>query len=582
MQYKNFDFKKPDYVAVFEQRLAFLKEIRANPECIPSLKAYYKNNPAEFISDFGVTFDPRNAERGLPTVIPFVLFEKQREFVDWVIDRWKHQSPGLCEKSRDIGISWLAPVTACTLCLHHDGLAVGFGSRLNDYVDKIGTMKPLLPKARMFMEYLPEEFRGGYQPWRDAPFMRLNFPETGSIIMGEGGDQIGRGDRASIYFVDESAYLERPELVEHSLSQTTNCRIDMSSVNGMNNPFAKKRHSGKIDVFIFDWRDDPRKDAFWYESLSLGTDQFIERPDGTKIYGKGLSDVTIAQEVDRDYSASVTGIVIPGAWVRSAIDAAEVLGIVPSGKRGLTYDPADEGDKNAAAGRYGFEVDFLDQWSGKGSDTFASVQRVFEICDDNDYSGFRYDSDGLGALVRGDARVINEARRLSNQRQVAIQPFRGSEGVFNPEGLVEGTMGSDGEKGRTNQDYFANRKAQGWWSLRRRFERTHRWVTAVLAARKNGTAVDPAKICKPDEIISINSKIPLCMQLVAELSQPTYSQNGVGKMVINKKPDSMPSPNLADGVMMEFAEIEPPTMKITTDMIAAIVRAGSMGPRRRR
>ena len=96
----------------------------------------------------------------------------------------------------------------------------------------------------MFMEHLPPELNGGYVPWRDAPFMRITIPGTGSIITGEYGDDIGRGDRASIYFLDEAAHVERPELIEASLSQTTNCRIDMSSVRGMNNPFAKKRWGG--------------------------------------------------------------------------------------------------------------------------------------------------------------------------------------------------------------------------------------------------------------------------------------------------------------------------------------------------
>ena len=69
----------------------------------------------------------------------------------------------------------------------------------------------------------------------------------------------------SMYFFDEAAHHPRQELVEASLSQTTNCRIDMSSVRGMNNLFAQKRHGGKIDVFIFDWHDDPRKDQAWYD-----------------------------------------------------------------------------------------------------------------------------------------------------------------------------------------------------------------------------------------------------------------------------------------------------------------------------
>jgi hypothetical protein len=72
-----------------------------------------------------------------------------------------------------------------------------------------------------------------------------------------------------------------------------------------------------------------------------------------------------------------------------------------------------------------------------------------------------------------------------------------------------------------NQDYFANRKAQGWWSLRKRFQRTFRWVVGGIP-------------CAPDDIISLSSKNPDLMKLVAQLSQPVYRTNEVGKMVVDK------------------------------------------------
>lgn len=562
------DWRNPPYADIFIERRRNLVALREAPkEQLLVMREFYKNNPANFINDWGMTFDPRNAERGLPTVIPFVLFDKQIEFVNWVVGRWRNQQPGLCEKSRDMGISWLSTALACTLCIFNEGLAIGFGSRKEDYVDKVGTMKPLLPKAKMFMEALPEEFSAGYRAGVDGPFMRLNFPDTGSLITGEAGDQIGRGDRASIYFVDEAAYLERPELVEHSLSQTTNCRIDMSSVNGMNNPFAKKRHAGKVNVFIFDWRDDPRKDEFWYKSLEMGEDEFVERADGTKVYGKGLDPVTIAQEVDRDYQASVSGIVIPAKWVQACVGAREKLQIPVSGLRGMALDIADEGhDKNAAACVEGIEVVHLEEWSGKNSDIFQTVERAFEMCDERGYKGFRYDADGLGAGVRGDARIINERRKESRQRQLAVVPYRGSEAVFEPDALVEGTIGYDGEKGRTNKDYFFNRKAQAWWTLRRRIQKTFRWITE-------------GKRAHPDEIFSIDPKCPHAMQLVAELSQATYKANGVGKMLINKQPDGMKSPNLADAVVARYAPIEATALNITPEVMNTIARQG-IGRRR--
>ena len=42
-----------------------------------------------------------------------------------------------------------------------------------------------------------------------------------------------------------------------------------------------------------------------------------------------------------------------------------------------------------------------------------------------------------------------------------------------------------------------------------------------------------------------------------ELSQPTYSQNSNGKIVVDKMPDGCRSPNLADSVMIVYAPSQP-------------------------
>jgi phage terminase large subunit len=510
-----FDFRNPDYTAIFRERARRLQEIRGEPGILPGLKAYYRQHPADFINDWGCTFDPRNVERGLPALVPFILFDKQREAIDYVLRKWRAQQPGLVEKSRDMGMSWLLVATACTLCLFYDGMGIGFGSRKEEYVDRIGSPKSLFYKARLFMRHIPKEFRGGFLLKKHAPFMRLEFPETGATITGEAGDNIGRGDRASIYFVDEAAYLEHPDMVDAALSQTTNCQIDLSSVNGMANAFAQKRHGGKVEVFIFDWRDDPRKDAAWY-------DKQVDE----------LDPVIVAQEIDRDYAASVEGVVIPGQWVRAAIDAHLKLGVAPTGARTAALDVADEGkDTNAFCGTHGWLIEHIEEWSGKGADIFKTVERTFELCDDNGYDDIVYDADGLGAGVRGDARVINERRALTGARALAVSAFRGSAAVFSP-------LGED-EKGRKNEDYFKNAKAQGWWALRRRFLTTWRAI--------NGHPFSA------DNIISISSKSPAYLKLIFELSQPTYVTDTLGKIVIDKTPDGSKSPNLADSVMIRYA-----------------------------
>src|SRR5574343_378344 len=109
---ESFDFLHPDYSPIYKERAQRLDKIRKTPGMIEGLKEYYKTHPVEFINDWGMTFDPRNAEVNLPTVVPFILFPKQSEFITWTIDRWRNREDGLAEKSRDMGVSWLCVAIA--------------------------------------------------------------------------------------------------------------------------------------------------------------------------------------------------------------------------------------------------------------------------------------------------------------------------------------------------------------------------------------------------------------------------------------------------------------------------------------
>jgi phage terminase large subunit len=80
---------------------------------------------------------------------------------------------------------------------------------------------------------------------------------------------------------------------------------------------------------------------------------------------------------------------------------------------------------------------------------------------------------------------------------------------------------------------------QGWWHLRRRFEKTHRAVTEGIQFPH-------------DELISLPSVLPLLRPLQKELSQPTASKGTRMRMVIDKQPEGTRSPNLADAVVMAY------------------------------
>lgn len=518
------DYKNPNYLPVFKQRMERLARLRADAGLAKALAPYYRENPIDFITDWGVTLDPRNIKRGLPALIPLIPFGIQKEWLQWILDRWKAGENGLTDKSRDMGGSVNAMALFATLALFHSNFVGGVGSRKEDLVDKVGDPDTLFYKLRMFLSHVPTEFRGGWSEKNKllSAHMKIEIPDTMSVIKGEAGINIGRGGRASIYLVDEAAHLQNAVSVEASLSQNTDTRLDLSSANGMDNPFAEKRFSmAAHQVFTLHWRDDPRKGEEWY-----------------KIQCAKFNPIVVAQEIDLDYSASKSGILIPPAWVGAAIDAHVKLNIMPTGSRRAGLDIADEGiDLNAFCSRYGFMVEHIEAWSGKGSDIFATVEKAFMLCDTFGHGELDFDEDGLGAGARGDGRIIND-RPNRKDNQVLMNPFRGSGKVVDPE--IEIIPSTEGRKGRTNEDFFANRKAQAWWNLRTLFQNTFRAVT-------EGLPFDP------DEIISLPKSLASLPKLMPEISQPTYSINTAGKIIVDKAPDGMRSPNYADSLMIVYA-----------------------------
>jgi len=92
------DWKHPNYVPVWEERRKRLVNLRENPGLIYGLKDFYKDNAIQFIIDWGVTIDPRNAELGEPTIVPFLPFPRQEQFITFVLDRCSNRKDGLAEK----------------------------------------------------------------------------------------------------------------------------------------------------------------------------------------------------------------------------------------------------------------------------------------------------------------------------------------------------------------------------------------------------------------------------------------------------------------------------------------------------
>lgn len=455
------------------------------------------------------TFDPRLAPN---SKLPFDLFPRQEEFLQWFQARVDNQEGGLAEKSRDVGFSWLCCAFAVHKWIFQPGNQIGFGSRKLDYVDNRDDPKCIFEKMRYLIRctetwMLPP----GFNPSKHDKYCNLLNPFNGNTITGEGGDSIGRGGRSSFYVVDEAAFITNPKSVDAALSQNTRVRIDVSTPNGSGNTFYKKRMDKNTHVFTFKWQDDPRKDQEWYEREKIR----INDP------------VIIAQELDVDYTASIEGVVIPGRYVMAAVDYP----LLASGQRVAGWDVAGEGDNaNVIIDRVGPVIRGIHSW--KNMDTSQSTYNAIRICKERDIKALNYDVVGLGSGPKGVLNSLNEELQFS---------VRG----VNVGEAPSDTMWQDN---KTSKEKFGNLRAELWWRLRDRFRKTYERV--LFEKEEEG-----GKWWPDEECISI----PNNGDLIAQLSMPTSVVRENGKFMVESKKDmkkrGVDSPDFADALALSEASM---------------------------
>jgi phage terminase large subunit len=518
----------PNYQDEWDRRVKLRKKLKHNRQLQEKAMIFYKKNPSAWIEDWCITYDPR-IKPPTPRKIPFLMFPKQGEFLQFLHECLRDGESGLIEKSRDMGATWICCAFSVWLWLFEKGVSVGWGSRKKDLVHKIGDPDSIFEKLRMIIEALPGWMRPeGFDVKRHINDMKIVNPETDATIIGESGDDIGRGGRSTIYFKDESAHYERAEKIEAALSDNTNVQIDISSVNGSANVFYRRRMAGqdwhpgeKMDrgrtrIFVMDWRDHPNKTQEWYN---------LRRK---KYEDEGLLHL-FAQEVDRDYSSSVDRIIIPSLWVNAAVDAHKVLGFEADGERVAAQDVADEGgDKNALVGRHGVILKLAEQWGGEAGD---AADKAIPECLAVGINELYYDSVGVGSGFKSRVKTLTENGAVPDSLKI-VGWNGGQEVLDKTDHIIPNDYNSP-----TNEQFFENLKAQAWWRLRIRFKKTYDAVTKGVKY-------------SPEELISLPSDLKNLHLLKMQLSQAVHKYSKKGKTMVDKKPKGAVSPNLADACTM--------------------------------
>ncbi len=488
-----------------------------------AIKRHYRNGHiGQMIDDWGWTIAPSRARDELNVRVPFRLWPRQWELCDWLWKHFKTGKPGVIAKARDCGCSWMTMAFSACLCTLYKDLIIGVVASDEDKLDSSKDPNPTLPKAREFLMSCPPELRAGFDGTTDtAPNLKVVFPETGSLIRGwtGRGDQ-GRGARSALMLVDEAAFFV--ESVDAALSGISDCRIDLSSANGTadQNNFFNKVESGDFDTFWFKISDDPRRTPEWIAEKK-----------------KTLDPVVWASEYEISFVASIDKQMFEWKWVEAAIGLLPLLeqrdGFKNTGVRRAALDVSDQGkDKNCLTISQGVLLEYLELWSGAGSNQSETCAHAFAVLDERGGIGdLVYDASAVGAGIAGAALKLNSER----QRQIYLRRFIGGSTDYpNPTALARGTD-------RTVESFFRNLKGFAYWTLRQRLLES--WKAF------NGEDYDKSLV------LCIHPKLPHLDLLKNELSQIQRKYDAQDRLVINKAPERQgkpraKSPNCADSLSM--------------------------------
>jgi hypothetical protein len=231
------------------------------------------------------------------TYIPFLPFDCQDDLIHWIYDLiYVRHKDGHLDKSRDLGASWIVVLFGAMewlLAESDQPFLATYGSRKEEFVDKVGDADTLLEKARIAIKLVPGwQLPKGFQIARHATFLRIVNPATGSLLKGESAnDNFARGGRQAMVVFDEAAaWPSGGYAAWTSASESTRTRLAVSTPQGKFNKFGELVDDKNIPRYSLHWRKHPWKTEEAYQIAS-----------------RRLSAVELAQEWDLDYEGSVAG-----------------------------------------------------------------------------------------------------------------------------------------------------------------------------------------------------------------------------------------------------------------------------------
>lgn len=287
-----------------EVRLKLLKIACAFPDFQKKLYKKCSDDFLFWLEHFCYSYDPR--PNAIKSNFPFVPYEFQKEDCLKIIEQINRGEDVLVEKSRDMGFTWLVCFVFQWFWQFHLGSNFLIGSKKLDNVDKQGDPSCIFEKIRFNIKkqpafLLPKCFDHN----KHLVFSRCVNPENGNAIIGESSNaDFGRSGRYKAVLFDEFAFWEQGQLAWGACSQSTQCRIALSTPFGKANKFGHLRFHSPIKVLTRHWTSHPRKtkNLISLADGSFSSDWYLEEK-------QRMTSAEVARELDIDYLTSREGAV---------------------------------------------------------------------------------------------------------------------------------------------------------------------------------------------------------------------------------------------------------------------------------
>lgn len=480
-----------------------------------------RDDPVRCVSKWFKVYEPRDDVK----FVPFALWERQAEWVEWYRSLRKERARGVTVKCRDVGFSWLVAAMAVHGWLFEPGFAFVYGSYKEDKVDVKGNPSSWFEKVRFIIRNLPEFLK---PPGFDEKWMQVRNVvnhANGASIVGEIGDEMGRGSRGTVYVADEFAFVERSEVVEAAVSHAAHTIVFGSTPRGVGNAFFRKAHDPSIKKFSFKWHDNPNNARYTLEDGTEG--QGYPGPPGAtypyyELQRSQLTPSKFAEEVLADFYASTEDALFDGKWIESC----------------MTFDPKKHGWTPR-----GPVVAGIDLAAGGANKTQLAVRRgptlVAPIVESSESDGAK-----IARMCYKVCRRLKVEALVMDGNGVGKSAYDAMMALDPPFVVVNFNGGAAATKrampGNVRaSDVYANRRTEEGFRLRERAQKTHELVSGI----KKHPVEECLAICG-------NQKVATGMAVVR------YEETAHGKYALRSK-KSMKKESIVldsfDAVMMAFA-----------------------------